>query len=76
MHAPFPRPRNMIEQLERIFGHLGRRVSQQRCIALPHASVIEDETGIFATLVVPKGLGLPLPVPFEGAKAHYPLERS
>ena len=43
MDRSLSNPANVIEQLESVFGHFGRRVPHDRLVAFAHTAVVKDE---------------------------------
>ena len=73
MGRSFPNPANVVEQLESVFGHFGRRVPHDRLVAFAHTAIVKDEARVLGSPVMTKVYGLSLPEPFEGAKTDDPL---
>ena len=66
-------PANVVEQLESVFGHFGRRVPHDRLVAFAYPAVVKDEARVLGSPVMTKIKGLSLPEPFKGAKTDDPL---
>jgi len=67
VHAPFLSPADVVQEFDEILRHLGSRVSKERFATLAHASVVEDESGVFVGLGVSEVLELALPCFHETA---------
>jgi hypothetical protein len=59
--APGIRPAHVVQQLDGVLGHLGCGISEQGLVALAHAPVVEDQTGVLVGICVAEIFGLALP---------------
>lgn len=67
-----------VEEVEGVAGHFGGGVAEGGFGGGAHAAVVEDQALVFAAVGgggVGEVVSLPLPGGFEGAEAHYPLDR-
>jgi hypothetical protein len=76
MTLPLSGPANVVHDLDDVFGHLGRRVTEKRLIRFADATVVKREDRILAALSVGEVLGLSLPGVLHATETHYELHRA
>lgn len=63
-------PAHVVNDLDHVLGHVGRRVPACGLVRVAHAAVVDDKGRVVVGLCVGKILGLALPGGFHTSQSH------